>query len=65
MTDVILVVILVAAFLLAIGLVRVLDRLITKDAPVDDLDAEPLDAVLNPGQDASGATSVSDQGGSR
>ena len=41
MTDVILVVVLVVAFLLAIGLVRVLDRLITKGAPVDDLDGEP------------------------
>jgi hypothetical protein len=57
MTDVILVVILVAAFLLAIGLVRVLDRLITRDAPVDDLDAEPPDNAS--------ATSATDQGGSR
>jgi hypothetical protein len=58
MSDVILVVILLAAFGLAIGLVRLLDRLITRDAPVDDLDAEP------PGN-ASAATAATDLGRSR
>ena len=57
MTDVILVVSLLAAFGLAIGLVRVLDRLIAKDAPVEGLDAEP--------PDNGAATSAIHPGGSR
>ena len=55
MSDVILVVILLAAFGLAIGLVRALDRLIGKGAPVEDLDVEPPDdaaaiAATDPGR---------------
>jgi hypothetical protein len=57
MSDVILVGILLAAFGLAIGLVRILDRLVAKDAPVEDLDAEP--------PDNGAATSAIHPGGSR
>ena len=57
MSDVILVVILLAAFGLAIGLVRALDRLISKGAPAEDLDVEPPDNAA--------AISATDQGGSR
>jgi hypothetical protein len=51
------VVIMLAAFGLAIGLVRALDRLISKGAPVEDLDAEPPDNAA--------VTSATDQGRSQ
>jgi hypothetical protein len=53
MSDVGLIAIMLAAFGLAIGLIRLLDRLITKDAPAGDLAGEPPDAapaVTDPGR---------------
>jgi hypothetical protein len=55
MADAGLIAIMLAAFALAIGLVRVLDRLICKDAPAGSLADEPADtssaaAAADPGR---------------
>jgi hypothetical protein len=63
MSDVGLIAIMLAAFLLGIGLVRLLDRLISADAPADSWADEPPDAN---GTDLAGRTGAStDQGGTR
>jgi hypothetical protein len=56
MSDVGLIVIMVAAFGLAIGLVQVLDRLISKDAVHGDLADEPPDTRPDTRPDAGPAT---------
>jgi hypothetical protein len=64
MSDVGLIAILLAAFLLAIGLVRLLDRLIGSGAPDDGwADGPPDTNGTDPAGSADGTSTIADPGG--
>ncbi len=64
MSDVGLIAIFLAAFLLAVGLVQVLDRLIRSGAPGDGwADGPPETDGADPASTADAASMIADQGG--
>ncbi|MGD0701035.1 MAG: hypothetical protein ABSA02_14250 [Trebonia sp.] len=66
MGDVGLIAILLAVFLLAIGLIRLLGRLIDSGAPDDSWADEPLGTTTpDPASRAHGTSAVTDPGGTR
>ena len=66
MSDVGLIAIMLAAFLLAIGLVRLLGRLIDSDAPDDGwADGPPGTGGTDPASTAHGTSTATDLGGAR